>query len=149
MRLEEEIKQTKPLDNFQKAILNIRYTESWLSGIFHQVLKPYGISQQQYNVLRILRGQCPNPSPLQLITDRMVDKMSNATRLVEKLRKNGLVTRRVCEANRRKVDIMITEKGLALLKELDNKVKETIMQIKNLNNTEIDELNRILDKLRG
>lgn len=149
MRLEEEIKQTKPLDNFQKAILNIRYTESWLSGIFHQALKPYGISQQQYNVLRILRGQCPNPSPLQLITDRMVDKMSNATRLVEKLRKNGLVTRQVCEANRRKVDIMITEKGLALLDKLDKVIIETMEQIKNLNHQEIEELNKILDKLRG
>jgi DNA-binding MarR family transcriptional regulator len=149
MKLEEEIKQTRPLDNFQKALLNIRYTESWLSGIFHQTLKPYGISQQQYNVLRILRGQCPNPSPLQLITDRMVDKMSNATRLVEKLRKNGLVTRHVCEANRRKVDIMITEKGLGLLDKLDKVVKETTMKIKNLSQQEIDELNRILDKLRG
>ena len=149
MGLEEEIKQTKPLDNFQKAILNIRYTESWLSGIFHQALKPYGISQQQYNVLRILRGQYPKPSPLQLITDRMIDKMSNATRLVEKLRKNGLVTRRVCEANRRKVDIMITEKGLNLLNELDQIVKETMVKIKNLDNQEIDELNRMLDKLRG
>lgn len=149
MKLEEEIKQTKPLDNFQVALLNIQFTESWLSGIFHRILKPYGISQQQYNVLRILRGQCPKPSPLQLITDRMIDKMSNATRLVEKLRKNGLVTRRVCEANRRKVDIMITEKGLALLDEVDKVVSEMMGQIKNLNNQEIDELNRILDKLRG
>lgn len=149
MRLEEEIKQTKPLDRFQVAMLNIQFTESWLSGIFHKILKPYGISQQQYNVLRILRGQCPNPSPLQLITDRMVDKMSNATRLVEKLRKNGLVTRKVCEANRRKVDIMITEKGMALLEEMDKVVADTMAQIKNLNPQEIEELNRILDKLRG
>ena len=149
MKLEEEIKQTKPLDNFQKAILNIRYTESWLSGIFHQALKPYGISQQQYNVLRILRGQCPHPSPLQLITDRMVDKMSNATRLVEKLRKNGLVTRQICELNRRKVDIMITEKGLTLLDKIDEVVKETTEKIKNLSPQEIEDLNKILDKLRG
>lgn len=148
MKIEEEIRQTKPLDKFQMAVLNIQFTESWLSGIFHKALKPYGISQQQFNVLRILRGQCPNPSPLQLITDRMIDKMSNATRLVEKLRKNGLVTRRVCEANRRKVDIMITEKGMALLNELDKVVENLMKQIKNLNDQEVEELNRILDKMR-
>ncbi len=149
MRLQEEIKQTKPLDSFQVAILNIRFTESWLTGIFHRLLKPYGISQQQYNVLRILRGQYPNPSPLQCISDRMVDKMSNATRLVEKLRKNGLVSRKVCEANRRKVDILITEKGLELLNSLDEVVNNEMQSIKNLSEEEINELNRILDKLRG
>ncbi len=137
------------MDDFALAMLNIRFTESWLSGKFHRLLKPFGISQQQYNVLRILRGQYPNPSPLQLITERMIDKMSNATRLVEKLRKSGLVKRRVCPSNRRKVDITITDEGLLVLEKLDVLIEKLYKEIKNLTKEEVQELNRVLDKLRN
>src|SRR6478609_1382394 len=113
MRLEEEIKQNKKFTSeFQKLAVNIMYTASWLEARNIQRLKPHGISPQQYNVLRILRGSAPNPLMLGEIAMRMIDKNSNATRLVEKLRLKGLVKREVCENNRRQVDIIITSKGM-------------------------------------
>ena len=98
-----------------KAVVNILYTASWLEGINIQRFKPHGISPQQYNVLRILRGAYPNPVMLGEITERMIDKNSNATRLVEKLRLKGFLKRDICKTNRRQVDITITQKGLTLL----------------------------------
>ena len=149
MRLEEEIKQTKFKDPFHKAVLNIRFTDSWLSNSILPVLKQYGLSEEQYNVLRILKGQYPKPSALQLIGERMINRMSNVTRLVEKLRRNGFVTRNICPNNRRKVDILITEKGLALLEEILPLLEQEMENMRNISDAEIDELNRILDKLRG
>src|SRR6478752_5295845 len=123
MRLEDEIKQQKKFNNeFEKLAVNILFTASWLDTIHIQRFKPYGISPQQYNVLRILRGSSPKPLMLGDIACRMIDKNSNATRLVEKLRLKGLVKREVCEKNRRQVDIIITNKGMDLLAVID---KET------------------------
>ncbi len=149
MKIEEEIKQKHFQSEYQKAVLNIKVTASWLSGILNAQLKPYGLSQEQYNVLRILRGQHPKPSTLGLITERMVDKMSNATRLVEKLRKSGLVTREVCAANRRKVDILITQEGLDLLSRLDPVMNSSLEQSKTLSNSELQKLNELLDRMRS
>ncbi|MDX5435995.1 MAG: MarR family transcriptional regulator, partial [Pontibacter sp.] len=95
------------------------FTGEWLMARVDSLLKPYDISSQQYNVLRILRGQQGKPLNLYAIQERMLNRMSNATRLVEKLRLKGLVTREQCEANRRKVEITITNKGLQLLDKLD------------------------------
>jgi DNA-binding MarR family transcriptional regulator len=85
------------------------FTSGWLQNIYARFFKNYGLSQQQFNVLRILRGQHPKPVMLCQITERMIDKMSNATRLVEKLRQKGLVTRELNDKSRRKVDIKITD----------------------------------------
>ena len=149
MRIEDEIKQKRFDSEFQKAVLNIKVTASWLSAITNNTLKPFNLSPEQYNVLRILRGQYPKPSTLSTITDRMVDKMSNATRLVEKLRKSGLVTRDVCASNRRKVDILITQKGLDLLAELDPVMRHTFKDTQLVSDEELAMLNQILDKMRG
>ena len=149
MRLEDEIKQCRFSDPLEKAILNIRFTNGWLDQIILPKLRQFGLSEEQYNVLRILRGQYPNPSPLQLISERMLNRMSNVTRLVEKLRKSGLVTRDVCPENRRKVDILITEKGLALLEEAAPALQDELQRYQHITAKEIDELNRILDKFRG
>lgn len=148
MKIEDEIKQKRFNSQFQKAVLNVKVTASWVSGMVNSKLKPYGISQEQYNVLRILRGQYPKPSTLGLITERMVDKMSNATRLVEKLRKSELVTREVCPTNRRKVDILITEKGLSLLSSIDPVIDEALDRSRNLTDSELLKLNELLDKMR-
>ena len=86
MKRDEELKQTTFKNEFHKSIINIVYTSGWLSTILTQRLKPYDISIQQFNILRILRGQHPKPATIQLIQERMLDKMSNASRLVEKLR---------------------------------------------------------------
>jgi len=124
-------------------------TADRLSNGTNAILKPFGISKEQYNVLRILRGQFPKPSTLLLITDRMISKTSNATRLVEKLRQKKLVERNQCEENRRRVDILITKQGLALLEELDPIMRASNHQMKILTAKETKELNRLLDKMRG
>ncbi len=149
MTLEDDIKQQKFGNEFEKAAVNILYTGSWLYGINATRLKKYAISPEQYNVLRILRGSHPKAIMLAEITSRMIDKSSNATRLVEKLRLKGFVKRELCENNRRQVDIIITDKGLGVLKKIDTTSAEWIATLKNINRAEAQELNRILDKLRG
>ncbi|MEN9332786.1 MAG: hypothetical protein RLZZ94_1876, partial [Bacteroidota bacterium] len=147
--LEEAIKQKKFGNEFEKAVVNILYTASWLEGINIQRFKPHGISPQQYNVLRILRGSHPNPVMLGEITERMIDKNSNATRLVEKLRLKGFLKRDICKTNRRQVDITITSKGLALLEELDTHIDQWQNEHMKIKKSEVQLLNELLDKLRG
>ena len=150
MRLEDEIVQKKFKSPYQKAIINILYTSNWLGTLHGHILKPYGLTRQQYNILRILRGQHPNPATIRLLTERMLDKMSNASRLVEKLRQKELVERDPCQEDRRQVNVKISEKGLELLKELDAALVEVDKTMRNgLTEEEAKELNRILDKLRG
>jgi DNA-binding MarR family transcriptional regulator len=149
MKLEDEIKQEVFADPFLKATLNILVTADRISAATNAVLKPFGISNEQYNVLRILRGQHPAVSPLHLITERMISKSSNATRLVEKLRQKGLVDRTICESNRRQVEIVITKAGLHLLDELDPLVTSGSEEFNRITKSETKELNRILDKVRG
>ncbi len=148
MKLEEEIKQTRFDDEFLKAVLNILLTADRISSATNATLKPFGISKEQFNVLRILQGQHAKPISLQQIAERMISKSPNATRLVEKLRSKDLLQRSQCESNRRMVDIVITKKGLALLKEIGPQVKESSNVFRNISDDEALELNRILDKMR-
>jgi len=117
---------------------------------FNELLKPYDLSGEQYNVLRILRGQKGNPANMCVIQERMLAKTSNTTRLVDKLLLKDFVTRKVCPENRRKIEVLITQKGLDVLKELDPKViaHEELFS-KNLNAEEIDQLNQLLEKYRN
>jgi DNA-binding MarR family transcriptional regulator len=149
MELEKEIQQSKFHSDVQKMIVNLLYTASWVSHQHSELLKPYGLTIQQYNVLRILRGQHPNPATVHLIQERMLDKMSNASRLVEKLRQKGYVERRQCPNDRRAVDILITPQGLALLEKLDVAMKTWEANFTTLDTSEIKTLNQLLDKLRG
>jgi DNA-binding MarR family transcriptional regulator len=149
MSLEDDIRQPKFGSEHAKAAINILYTGSWIYNGNAAWLKKHGVTPEQYNVLRILRGSHPNKLMLAVITNRMIDKSSNATRLVEKLRQKGLVKREVCEANRRQVDISITDKGLALMKLIDAEEQKWIDTLKNISKSEASELNRLLDKLRG
>jgi len=149
MSLEEDVRQEKFQSEHQKAAINILYTGNWLYNINASFLKKFGITPEQFNVLRILRGAHPKTLMLADVTCRMIDKSSNATRLVEKLRQKDLVTREICENNRRQVDISITEKGLALLKKIDTQNALWIDALKNLTKVEAAELNRMLDKLRA
>ena len=148
MRLEEELKQDKFHSEFQKAFLNITLTSSWLESNFTKQLKPYGISPQQYNVLRILRGQGKNAISVNNIMSRMVDKMSNASRLVEKLRQKELIERVICEHDRRQVDVKFTKKGLKLLSTLDNMMNEFEILKSKITEKEAIELSEILEKMR-
>jgi DNA-binding MarR family transcriptional regulator len=149
MSLEEDIQQERFTNEYEKVVVNVLYTSSWLYNANSARLKDHDITPEQFNVLRILRGSHPKKLMLADITSRMLDKNSNATRLVEKLRQKNLVNREICENNRRQVDISITEKGLSVLKKIDNEQPEWLDQLKNISRTEAQELNRILDKLRG
>ncbi len=134
----------------KKTLLNITYTQNILSESFNELLKPYDLSPEQFNVLRILRGQKGKPANMCVIQERMIAKTSNTTRLVDKLLLKDLVIREVCSANRRKMDITITEKGLALLKELDPKVEaHENSYAANLETDELHLLNNLLEKYRG
>jgi DNA-binding MarR family transcriptional regulator len=149
MKIEDEIKQKKFLNEYHKANINILFTASWLNTNNAQLFKGYGISPQQFNILRILRGQHPSPAPLKLLTERMIDKMSNTSRLVDKLYLKQLVDRRTCSDNRRQVDIILTEKGMVLVNEISNEIEKMSKSKQPITNEEAKELNRILDKMRG
>ncbi len=149
MSLEQDIRQDKFESEFHKVAVNILFTSSWLYHMNSLRMKPHGITPEQYNVLRILRGSHPRALMLADITCRMIDKSSNATRLVEKLRQKSLVKRDICENNRRQVDIVITPKGLDVLSRIDKESEAWVGMLKNISRTEAQELNRILDKLRG
>ena len=148
MALEQDIRQEKFDNEFHKTAINILFTSSWLYNLNALRLKPFGITPEQFNVLRILRGSHPKALMLADITCRMIDKNSNATRLVEKLRQKGFVDRTVCEGNRRQVDIKITPRGLKLLESIDKESSGWTASLKNISKAEAQELNRILDKLR-
>jgi DNA-binding MarR family transcriptional regulator len=150
MRIEEEIKYRKFTNEFFKLDVNIHFTSSWLQSQKNRYLKQYGVSSQQYNVLRILRGQHPKAIMLAQITERMIDRMSNATRLVEKLRIKGYVRREVNAKNRRQVDITITPAGLDLLNQLDEGWTNFVVGCYgNLTEADAKVMNDLLDKLRG
>jgi len=148
MKIEQEIKQKEFRSENQKLLINIIFTSHWLSEKNVEQLKPYDLTPKQYNVLRILRGQYPKPITVKLIRERMLDKMSDASRIVERLRIKGLVRREICGDNRRAVDVKITEKGMDLLKELDEEAIKWEEDLKRLSNEEAISLNNLLDKLR-
>lgn len=150
MKIEDVIKSTVTLSPGKRIMLNIMLTQNILAENFNEILKPYDLSPEQFNVLRILRGQKGKPANMCVIQERMLARTSNTTRLVDKLLLKDLVTREICSANRRKMDISITDKGLKLLNELDPKVEEHEMSYcNNLNETELEQLNLLLEKYRG
>ncbi|MEN9981279.1 MAG: hypothetical protein RL542_1066 [Bacteroidota bacterium] len=150
MKIEHVLKSTVPMDNSKKIIMNIIYTQNVITENFNEILKPYDISSEQFNVLRILRGQKGNPANMCVIQERMLAKTSNTTRLVDKLLLKELVTREVCPENRRKIEVLITPKGLNLLEELEPKVKLHEQSFsKNLSEEEMMQLNELLEKFRN
>jgi len=148
VELEKEIKQKNFRNAYHKAAINLIFTYNWLYNLHAEFLKPYNLTIQQFNILRILRGQHPKPATIKLLKQRMLDKMSDASRIVEKLRSKGLVGRIVCEKDRRTVDVCITEKGLELLTKLDEKNNELDKIMSQLKLDEVKTLNELLDKLR-
>jgi DNA-binding MarR family transcriptional regulator len=148
-KIEEAIKQSEFKDNFNKVVVNLLYTHSYLVSFQTAVLKPLDLSPEQYNVLRILRGQQGKPATIAAIQERMLNNMSNASRLVDKLKAKELVKREECPLNRRKVDVVITEKGLSLLDLLEPQITNMNKKAIHLEDQEIALLNELLDKLRG
>lgn len=149
MKLEQEIRQKKFSSEYQKLIVNITFTGSWLTMKNSEYMKPFKLTIQQFNILRILRGQHPEPATVNLLIERMLDKMSNASRIVDKLHVKKLAERTSCLNDRRCVDVRITEKGLKLLKRMDELEEKWEREFKKISVKEAKELNRLLDKLRG
>ncbi len=149
MKLENEIGQKSFRSEYHKLLVNVMYTSGWIHGKIAARLKPHDLTPQQYNILRILRGQYPKPARVQLLENRMLDRMSNASRLVERLRQKKFVERTICEKDRRAVDVIITESGLKLLKLMDKKEKEWLKEFELINQGEAKQLNIMLDSLRG
>ncbi|WP_295336189.1 MarR family transcriptional regulator [Flavobacterium sp.] len=149
MKIEEVIKSNVALKDAKKVILNIMYAQNVINDKFNEILKPYDLSGEQYNVLRILRGQKGNPANMCIIQERMLAKNSNTTRLIDKLLLKDLVTREVCPDNRRKIEVLITQKGLDILTELDPKVdNHEQLFANNLTEDELQNLNNLLEKYR-
>jgi DNA-binding MarR family transcriptional regulator len=147
--IHEDIRQKKFNNEYHKLFINLFFTGSWLHLKSIQHFKAYGISPQQYNILRILRGQLPNPCSILSISERMIDKNSNASRLVEKLRQKKLVQRQTNLNDRRAVEVSITEEGLKLLLQMDIEEEKMLAELSTLDEAEAKLLNELLDKLRG
>ena len=148
--LENILKSTAKISDAKATVISVFHINSIIKDALLLQLKPYDLSIEQYNVLRILRGQKGNPINLQDIQERMINKMSNTTRLVDKLLKKDFVKRITCKKNRRKVEISITKTGLEILKELDPKIDGTESKITSpLNPKELKQLNNLLLKLNN
>lgn len=147
----EELIKTKPIKDYHsRAALNIMFTGNWMQNMMNQTLKPYDLTEQQYNVLRILRGQKGETMNLYEIQDRMIQKMSNVSRLIDKLLDKGLVERKECKENRRRVDIYITPKGLQTLDDIEPAVREVFRVLNNnMSKEDAKLLAELLDKIRG
>jgi len=147
MNVEEIIKTKKQIPLKTRTIIHLSLVNNKLNEAMGNALKPFEVSLQQFNVLRILRGQKGRPANLSTLNERMVSKMSNTTRLVDKLILKGFVRRCVCESNRRKIEIFITEEGEKELLKMNESMKRTEENsIKNFTQKELKELNTLLDK---
>jgi DNA-binding MarR family transcriptional regulator len=149
MKLEDEIVQKKFRSETHKLGVNLIYTYNWLDTFQQKHFKKHGITPQQFNLLRILRGQHPKPATIKLLKERMLDKMSDASRIVEKLRVKGLVDREISQGDRRNCDVLINKKGLTLLSEIDQEEKLLDDLFSRLSPDEKKQLNDLLDKMRG
>ncbi|GHC60434.1 MarR family winged helix-turn-helix transcriptional regulator [Ulvibacter litoralis] len=149
MKIEEVIKSKNKMSITTKTVINLMYTSRIIEEAVVSALKPYDLTPQQFNVLRILRGQKGSPANLSTLQERMVDKNSNTTRLVDKLIKKGWVNRNTCKLNRRKVEIFITKEGLLLLETLDPITEQANEKaLNNLSQQQLEDFNHLLDTLR-
>ncbi|MPR32860.1 MarR family winged helix-turn-helix transcriptional regulator [Salmonirosea aquatica] len=148
MSIENDIKQNKFKNPYQRLGINLIYTGNWMMHQQLEMMRSYDLTPQQYNVLRILRGHHPEPMKVNAIAERMLDKTSNTSRLVDKLLLKEFLVRRVCPSDRRAVDVLITEKGLDLLKEMDPLIAEWEKNLHSITAEEAVHLSELLDKLR-
>lgn len=149
MKIEDEIKQPRFRDVYQKVAVNLLFTSNWLAGRQHEFFKPFGITTQQFNILRILRGQQPNAISGVEIKSRMLDRNSDISRLLERLLKKELISKCQSENDKRAANVSITPKGLDLLVKIDEKFVEVERSHFNLTEAEAAQLSQLLDKARG
>ena len=149
MSIDQDISQSKFRNEYQKAGINLLFTYGWLMERTKEIFATEDITPQQFNILRILRGSYPLPLSTLQIRERMLDKMSDTSRIVDRLIAKGLVKKGVCKADRRLVDVIITDKGKKMLERLDKKQDELDNIIGNLSVKEAETLSELLDKIRG
>ncbi|MBL0145902.1 MAG: MarR family transcriptional regulator [Chitinophagaceae bacterium] len=147
MSIDKDINQRTFRNEYQKASVNIIYTFNWMSEKMKVLFEKHGLTAQQFNILRILRGAKEPLSTLQ-IRQRMLDKMSDTSRIVDRLIIKGLVKKQVCKTDKRLIDVVITEKGKKILAKLDNHQNEMDEILHNLSEPEAKTLNKLLDKIR-
>jgi DNA-binding MarR family transcriptional regulator len=145
----EKLLSQKAFENeYTKGMIGLVFVGNWIVSRNQQFFKRFDITMQQFNILRILRGQHPKAASINMLKERMLDRMSDVSRLVERLRKADLLERKSCEADRRAVDVKITPKGLQLLKAIEAEITELDDVLKNvLDSREIAQLNSLLDKV--
>jgi DNA-binding MarR family transcriptional regulator len=148
MKIEDEIRQPKFKTAHQKAVVNLIFTFNWLHNKQHDFFKPYGITPQQFNILRILKGQHPNSISATEIKSRMLDKNSDISRLLNRLILKKLIERKSCPTDKRASDVFISVEGIGLLEKLSRQQKE-MDGILNLTPEEAEQLSNLLDKCRG
>ncbi len=149
MSIEQDIRQAQFRNNNQKAIINIIYTHGWLMEKLKNHLAAEDVTPQQYNILRILRGAHPVPLSTLQIRERMLDKMSDTSRIVDRLVAKGLVQKSTCPTDKRLVDVLISEAGQTLLKKLEARTEQMDNILSGINPEEAQTLSDLLDKIRG
>ena len=149
MKIEEAVKQENFRNVYQKATLNLLFTHSWLTDHLKSFFSTFDITPQQYNILKILKGQHPNPITTSLIRDRMLDRSSDASRLVDRLYKKELVNRNICQKDKRLVDVTLSDRGLELVDLVDAQTEKLDAYLSRLTPTEAKEISDLLDKIRG
>jgi DNA-binding MarR family transcriptional regulator len=148
MKIEAEIKQKEFRNEYQKAALNLVFTTNWLLGRHQDFFARYGITGKQYNVLRILKGQYPGSISTSDIRNRMLDKSSDSSRIVDRLAARSLITKNICPSDKRLVDVCISENGLNLLDTIESNIRELDNFTSSLTEDEARQLNALLDKIR-
>lgn len=148
MGIHEEIQQKKFRSAQKEMFVNVMFTANWLDGEMRKLFKPFGITQQQYNVLRILRGSHPEPLSAMNIKCRMIDRSPDLTRLIDRLLEKGLVNRRTCPNNRRQVEIGIEAKGIKLIEQIDPALNAKMAAFGVIGDDEAKQVSHLLDKLR-
>lgn len=149
MKIEDEVKQKQFRNEYHKAIINLFFTNNWVSAQIKDMLKPHQVTLQQYNVLRILNGQSPNEISIQDIKARMLDRMPDVSRIVERLRKQELINKITSSADKRTIKISISQKGKDLLESLKQYQEKMDQLVQKLSIEEATELNRLFDKIRS
>jgi len=149
MGIEKDIQQQKFRNEYQKAVVNLIFTSNWMREKTSGIIEAEGITPQQFNILRILRGSHPMPLSTLQIRERMLDKMSDTSRIVDRLIAKGLVKKYICKRDRRLVDVIIAEKGMKMLERLDKRQDEMDAILGNLTEKEASSLSRLLDKIRS
>lgn len=149
MGINKDIRQEKFRNERHKAMVNILFTYGWVVERLKNLVSAEDITHQQFNILRILRGSHPTPLSTLQIRERMIDKMSDTSRLVDRLLSKGLAKKVICKKDRRLVDVNITDKGLRLLQKLDESQDEMDSILSNLTEKEAATVSKLLDKIRS